>query len=428
MRGLPAIFVLGLCLFTPQSRAQDLATWTQLPDIQNTGNNATSNYSPLVITGSNAISVYADYQGNSGSEGNYFLRTGDFSKVSKTATKVIDAQTAIIDIPGTHRFIRTSAVAKAFGQFYAVLHVEDNYPPNPVTHLGSRPAWATSSDGINWTYHGWIQILNSQEVFPYSSDCPYGPGGCGQYPYTYSSSASLIVREDMPATLNNTVPTNNRFLIYEGNGYCPAPSRACTKLSLLYSADGVSWYFYRNPVTNEVADLWPAAAPVGPAGPNFVSSTKTPFGYHVIAGDDWGVNAHRHIWSENGLNFQVIEMSADTMGTSSKGTNLAYDPGTNLIHALTIGHHYTLPAQTYNSCPSTHSCPSTFCFDSEGGSSSCGPGLGTCSSIDYGFQFCSDGNPQAPFSCPAGQTVHLTTCPCTCLGNSCGTRTSLTCS
>ncbi|HEX4826376.1 MAG TPA: hypothetical protein VFV19_18900 [Candidatus Polarisedimenticolaceae bacterium] len=70
----------------------------------------------------------------------------------------------------------------------------------------------------------------------------------------------------------------------------------------------------------------------------------------------------------------------------------------------------------------TTACPPTFCFDENGGQSTCHHQAGgTCSgNTDTGYQKCIDGT--VTHVCPVGQTVHLQTCPCSCLGNSCGTH------
>jgi len=65
-------------------------------------------------------------------------------------------------------------------------------------------------------------------------------------------------------------------------------------------------------------------------------------------------------------------------------------------------------------------CAFQFCV-TIGDSDICHQGGGTCSgNTDSGWNTCSSQG--VMYSCPAGQHVRLTTCPCTCLGNSCGSR------
>jgi hypothetical protein len=70
----------------------------------------------------------------------------------------------------------------------------------------------------------------------------------------------------------------------------------------------------------------------------------------------------------------------------------------------------------------TTSCPYTACFDDEGGQDICHHAAGgTCSGdIDTGYTQCIDGAYNR--KCLFGATVHLKTCPCSCLNESCGTH------
>ena len=396
--GISAACTVGLCALAAPALAQNEATWTDVADIKY----VSGNYTPLVITGTNSISVYGNSEGHQNTDGNFFLRTGTFtpSQVSKFATEVIHAATQITDQTGSP-YIRTTAVVRGpSGTYYAVLHVGDSYPS------AYFPAWATSTNGVNWTYHGKFTLT-------------------GSYTFAGSSSASLIVQEEKPATIDDTNPMNNRYIVYE-DAFCSGGWASCLpKVQLLYSADGLVWHFYRDG-NGQIVDMWPNEAAVAADHPIWITTTKTTYGYHLIAGNDWPTSLHRHLWSCDGLHWRVIEIAADT-DTGPKGTNIVYEPATNLVHALSSVRHLQLTAQAFSlpACPSTHGCPATFCFG-EGGSSNCSPAIGTCSSSDSGLAACQS-SCGVQTTCPSGQTVHVSTCPCACLGSSCGTRTALVC-
>jgi len=304
--------------------------WKKQPNIKG----VTGSYTPLVITGPNQISVYANNNGaavnlNKLASGALYVRTGTFSSVGEA--KQVISQSQITDQTGTP-YIRTSAVVRGVsGKYYAVLHIGDSYPFS----TGYVPSWATSDDGLVWNYQGKFKID-------------------GDYPYNFSSSASLIVQEDKPPTLDMANPANNRFLVWEDSYNIEGVYK---KMALVYSADGIDWHFYRD-ASGKVIDVWPNnILSTASDTPVFPSTVKTPFGYHMIAANKWPATAQRHLWSCNGLTWNVIEDEADTFVPEYyKGTNLSYDPSTNLIHSLTggpdskTGMNWSYPAKAFP-CP-----------------------------------------------------------------------------
>ena len=272
----------------------------------------TGRYTPLVITATNAISVYGNYDDTDAFDGLY-MRVGNWKNVS-SASPVI-SKNKITDQSGLP-FIRTSGVVRgASGKYYAVLHVGDNYPSS----TGYIPAWATSDDGIKWVYHGKF-IVDGVPM-----------------PYIYSSSANLVVQEEKPEVLNSDHPAENRYLVWE-DATTMVPSK---KLILLYSADGADWRFYRD-TSGEIVDVWPTELSFDP-NPMFPTAARTPFGYHLIAVDNYPVNYQRHLFSCDGLKWRVLEYQAATYMPNvinPKGTNLVYEPSTGLLHALFSGYHF----------------------------------------------------------------------------------------
>jgi len=309
--------LLAVCGLAAQTAPlADAIVWTVQPDIRG----VKSNYTPLVITGPNKIRVYANTDGRQQTNGTYFLRSGTFTSVGKATAVILPSQ--ITDQSGSP-FIRTTAVVRGpSGEYYAVLHVGDSYPSS----TGYLPAWATSHDGVNWTYHGKFSIDGSS-------------------PYVYGSSASLIVQEEKPAVLDTLDPVNNRFLVWE-DAY--SIDGVYKRMVLVYSADGIDWRFYRD-FSGQVMDVWPSDPSVAGDSPVFTTTTRTPFGYHLISGNNWPVSFHRHLWSCDGLTWRVLEVAAGTYA-AAKGTNLVYEPTTGLIHAHTSGSHFTLAAQSFT-CP-----------------------------------------------------------------------------
>lgn len=280
-------------------------------------------YTPVIITATNAISVYGNYDGTDEFAGLY-LRVGNWKNVGLPS--LVISKNKIIDQSGAP-FIRTSGVVRGekSGKYYAVLHVGDNYP----SLTGYIPAWATSEDGINWIYHGKIVVDSSP------------------MPYIYSSANNLVVQEDKLPELDSIHPTNNRFLIWED----ATTMVASKKMILLFSADGSNWKFYRN-TSGEIADVWPSELSTD-NNPMFPAVARTRFGYHLIAADNYPAKYHRHLFSCDGIKWRVLEYQSATYRLNTvnpKGTNLVYEPSTGLLHALTSGYHFQTQEQAF-ACP-----------------------------------------------------------------------------
>jgi hypothetical protein len=278
------------------------------------------NYTPVVITGPNTISVFVNTKDwNTNGVGTWYCRTGSWKGVGNPS--VVISPTQITDLPNA--FIRTTAVQRGpSGKWYAVLHVGGGYPSSN----GFRPAWATSNDGVHWTYRGMFTVNG---IFA---------------PYVLGSSATLIVQEDKPSTPDGDNPANNRYLMWE-DAYCfnrqtGGSGSNCPQLTMLYSADGRNWWTY-NDMRGAVANVWPSTLPKTD-GAQFASAVKTPFGYHIIAADTYPSNYLRHIFSCDGVHWGVLETaSAPFVYAEGKGTNLAYDSVTGLVHAVTSGYHWS---------------------------------------------------------------------------------------
>src|SRR3954471_15547601 len=118
----------------PAPVQSDGVTWTKVGTIQG----VTTNYTPLVVTGSNAIRVYMG-------DGTLHMGSGSWTKVPTMSTVIACNQ--VYDEGPDPYCIRTSSIVRgASGKYYGMLAVGNGYP----TTDGYRPAWGTSDDGVNW--------------------------------------------------------------------------------------------------------------------------------------------------------------------------------------------------------------------------------------------------------------------------------------
>jgi hypothetical protein len=191
-------------------------------------------------------------------------------------------------------------------KFYAVAHVADDYPPGPS---GVYPAFLSSPDGRKWTYHGRFKGE---------------PAALGR---VWGSGMAFLVN-DGAGPLDTVNPLNNKFVFIED-------SMAGRKLSLLYSADGLSWRFARD-AAGAVREL----APPELLGESviFPSVAKTPKGYHMITSKNWPVTAQRHLFSCDGLTWTLLgspgSKGATFLSPGGKNTNLSYDAASSTVLAL----------------------------------------------------------------------------------------------
>lgn len=288
------LFTFLLCLLPlcasagkPKPPPPDAVKWTKLATVQNDGNN----YTPVVLMGGSQIRVYANNNAATGIAGDYWLQVGSWASLGSPSLVLH------IDV-ARDTFIRTSAVARgASGTYYAILYTGDGYP----TQGGYSPSWATSPDGLTWTWAG-----------------PIGLFGRNQ-----SSAANLIVDESRN--------DDYRFMAWLDLGQ---------GLVLMHAATGL------NDWQSDGLNVWPLAEV-----PQFVAAVQTPYGYHLIGADKFDGTTTRslhHVFSCTGLPpWHVIETASDVGIGTTKGTNLVYDGATNLIHALTSGQHFTLTAKNF---------------------------------------------------------------------------------
>lgn len=267
----------------PPSPACDSFGWCDQGQV--TG--VSGSYTPVVPLSAANVRVYGNTNGST--DGDLWLRSCTWSTCGP-ATKVLDVTNP------RDTYIRTSGVARgASGTYYAILYTGDGYP----TQGGYSPSWATSPDGVTWTWHGPITLFGRNQ----------------------SSAAALIVDEAGGAfACMAWVDIGNGLRLM----HAPMPC-----MPGQWQSDG--------------ANHWPIASD---GAPQFVTATRTQYGVHLIGAIGYPATAHRHIFSCTGLPpWTVVEQDAMTRNGQPKGTNLSFDGAT--IHALTAGRQFTLPARAF---------------------------------------------------------------------------------
>lgn len=298
MLRLLAILLLAFPIYAkppkkPLTASNDVV-WTKLACVKDSRGCLANNYTVPIIMGGQQIRVYSNNNQSLGIAGNLNLQVGSWTQVG--------SEILALDVTNPRdTYIRTLGMARgASGAYYAVLYTGDGYP----TQGGYSPSWATSHDGLVWSWAGPIGILGRNQ----------------------SSAMNLIVNEartDDMACMAWLDLAGGLILMH-----APMPCEPSD-----WRSDGLS--------------VWPIQG----EQPQFVTAAWTPYGYHLIGADMWDGTTNRelrHLFSCTGLPpWHVVEMASDIGAGTSKGANLAYDPATNLIHALVSGNHFTLQAKNF---------------------------------------------------------------------------------
>lgn len=190
--------------------------------------------------------------------------------------------------------------------FYGVVYVSKGYPPSDGRVF---PAFVSSPTGLagSWVYHGQFGG-EVGHLFPAA---------------TWGSGMSLIVNDGAGA-LDPAHPSQNKFVFY-ADAFGP-------QLALLYSADGLSWNFYRNPA-GAIAELLPVVLKGEQA--IFPSAVRTPSGWHMYYTNSWPPKWHRHLVSQDGVAWSLHGTLAQTeFGSGVKNVNLAYNQFENRVYAM----------------------------------------------------------------------------------------------
>jgi hypothetical protein len=106
---------------------------------------------------------------------------------------------------------------------------------------------------------------------------------------------------------------------------------------MMHSGDGLHWV--------DGGEMW-----VGASGTQamFASACRTPYGVHLIAATNFPATIHTHLFSKDGItDWKVLEVTCPTL-QGTKGTNLAYCSGTNVVYALTSGYLMHFEAKDFS--------------------------------------------------------------------------------
>ena len=319
----PTLLAAVLAFFLQSS---DEVAWTSVGRVNGLTGTWAPHYTPVVLLGGSQIRVYSSSDRNGNVIGDLFLYEGTWSKVGAPSMVLSRAVVQAVDGIGDET-LRTGGVARGVsGTYYSLQH------PCIGTNQ-CRPAWATSADGVTWTYYGHILID-------------------GQPPNINSDSDALVVREEKPAVLDPVTPANNRFLGWENEVYVEEDGQTVLKnFVLIYSSDGFDWRYARD-VNGRVIDLWPRSQ--YPWWPIYQTAARTPYGYHVaFAAPTYPATAIMHIFSCDGATYRIVEEASELFaphGEAHHAPNFAYESVTGLLHALVGGQHWQTQAQAL-ACP-----------------------------------------------------------------------------
>ncbi len=312
-----ALWLVALALtLSAQSPA-----WTPVGRVSGLTGTWAPHYTPVVLLENDKIRVYSSQNKNGSKTGDFWLYDGTWSKVGTPTLVLSKSLVQAVDGDSTE-FLRTSGVARGSvsGMYYALLH-----PCVPPGNSACRPAWASSLDGVRWTYYGHIRID-------------------GTLPDINSDSDALVVQEDKPSTFRDDLnPANNRFLGWENEVYVSEDGQSVLKnFVLIYSADGVDWRYARD-ASGHVIDSWPRSQ--YPWWPIYQTAARTSSGYHLLfAAPTNPATAIMHLVTTDGTTMQIVEAASplfDPAGESHHAPNVVYEPIAGVLHALVGGQHWT---------------------------------------------------------------------------------------
>ena len=260
--GLLGVLAVAGCGGGGGSSSQETSRWQEAERIEG----ACCYYSSLVI-GANGVQVFTNTAADGTLGGLNLYENGTGRTVLR------------IDAPAD-AYIRTSAIIERGGRYYGLLETGDNYPGTN----GYTPSWATSPNGVDWTWHGTVS--------------PYGR--------MFGSGASLTMDE------------NGHFRAWVDQG---------NDLYEMRSVDGLHW------VDAGIVKEAP--------GVLFSSAARTPTGTMLAVADTWPSTSIAVLWQCHGQAWQVLEHKS-AIHSGEKGVALTYADG--LIHAYSRGLHWTTPS------------------------------------------------------------------------------------
>jgi hypothetical protein len=136
----------------------------------------------------------------------------------------------------------------------------------------------------------------------------------GSFYADWSAHTGLIFNPKGSSQVDLSDLTNNRFITFGQKNF------------ILVSADGVNYH--------KASISWPKS--LAADYPVFVSMEKTPFGYHILSGNNWdnkvGVRYIRHLYSKNLVDWKVLERDSGMNNPNHyKGAHLRYEAKTKRL-------------------------------------------------------------------------------------------------
>lgn len=216
-----------------------------------------------------------------------YMHFGDFLGVEKSGWRVIH------EGPNkkTHNYFRAVAVGRAYSD--AGLSKE-MWLASEVTHsyLGAKnirmAVYRSEDNGFHWEYKGLLTVGGKK----YSG---------------WDGHSGLVFQPDKPDKINKKNIAENRFILIAKRDW------------FLVSNDGVN--FEKAPIS------WPFPNDI----PVFASMIRTPYGYHIMSGDDWvqlvGTSHVRHLFTKDFKTWTILEENTPFRPAGNyKSIQLTYEP------------------------------------------------------------------------------------------------------
>ncbi len=196
--------------------------------------------------------------------------------------------------------------------FVGVIHVCAGYPPVDARVYPALVKSPTGEAG-SWTYRGKL-AGEIRDAFGDGSGQPRWADGGG-----------FFYRHDGSETVDRQKPLTNRYLFFS-NQYAGDGS-----LTLLYSADGQTWYFHRR--DGEIVNLIPMFAGRRMIFPHVVPMGEA--GWTLFLSENWPPVAIYRLWSRDGLQWRLFDPEPAVRkpaDLSIKNLNGWFDPRTQTLH------------------------------------------------------------------------------------------------
>lgn len=194
-------------------------------------------------------------------------------------------------------------------RYYAIIHVSRGYPPSNGRVYPALLVSKTADPRKGWSYKG--QFKGEPATL-------FGPPHA-----SWTSGMAFLLNENPDAAINHVNPLANKFVLYNEFGE--------HGLSLVYSNDGIEWWFYRDS-ERKIVNFMPKEF-ADDVDWIFSSAIRTPVGYFMYVSSVWTDKLpvrHRFLYSKEGLKWKQIRCSPQ----GPKNFSLGYDAEKNLIYIM----------------------------------------------------------------------------------------------